>query len=124
VGVHVSKPDGATIDVEGVALEGHLDTRPSAGTTSAELALKITKVSVARPREIALTVSEIATTATTALVGGRGPIVLGPTSAAIRVARPEQKDVTTKLAAPKLTVDVTPERLTLGLETLELAALS
>ncbi|MBX3233946.1 MAG: hypothetical protein KIT84_34230 [Labilithrix sp.] len=124
VAVHVSKPDGAKIDVEGVALDGHLDTRAAAGTTSAELALAIAKVSVERPRELTLTVTEIATKATADLVGGRGPIVLGPTTAAIRVTRPEQKDVATKLSLPKLAADVTPERLTLALETLELAALS
>lgn len=124
VAVHVTKPDGAKTDVEGVALEGQIDTRPAAGTTRAELTLAIAKVSVERPRELTLAVTEIATKATADLAGGRGAIALGPTNATIRVARPEQKDVTTKLSLPRLTADVTPERLTVALETLELAALS
>ena len=124
VAVHVAKADGATIDAEGLSLEGNVDTRPAAGTTRAQVALSVAKVSVDRPQQLTLTVSALGTGLSAELVDGRGAVVLGPTAAAIQVARPDVKDVTTKLSLPRVAVDVSPERLDLALEALELAALS
>ena len=123
VAVHLTKPDGLKVDVEKVSLEGNVDTRPKVSTTRAGLSLKIERIAVERPK-LALVVTELTSKATADLTLGTGTIALGPTVASIHLARDEVKPVDTKLLLPSVTVDLTPERLTLALETLELAALS
>lgn len=123
VTVHLTKADASTIHVEGITLDGDVDTRPSASTTRANVTLGIAKVAVERPN-LALTVTEIATKAKVDLTAGSGTIAIGPTGAAIRLVREEVKPVETRLSLPRVSADVTKERLALAVETLELAALS
>ena len=121
--IHLAKPDGLKVDVENASLEGNVDTRPTASTTQAALSLKVGRLAVQRPK-LAILVTELTSKATADLTRGSGSVSLGPTVGAIHVARDEVKPVDTKLSLPRVSVDMTPERLTLAVETLELAALS
>jgi hypothetical protein len=126
VAVHVTKPDGSKIDVEGITIDGDVDTQTVAGNTHAAVALGVKRVGVEQPQKLTLVVSELATKAKVDLVAGAGTIAIGPTGAGVRVTRSEEqpKPFETKLSLPKLDANVTKEHFTIALETFELAALS
>lgn len=123
VAMHITRPDGSKTDIEGLSLAGKIDTRTMVATTQAVVTLTVAAVAIEKPK-LTLTVTEIATKAGVDLTSGRGAITLGPTGAAIVLAREDVKPFTTRLSLPRVSADVTPERLAVGLETLELAALS
>src|SRR5690606_32729054 len=56
--------------------------------------------------------------------GGAGRVRLGPTRASVEVTREGAAPTRTAVAIPEGSLDLTPERLTLALEALEIAALS
>ncbi|MBX3200964.1 MAG: translocation/assembly module TamB domain-containing protein [Labilithrix sp.] len=125
VELHLAKPDGLDVAIERAALTADaIDARPGQSTVGGSLGLRVGRVAVRRP-DLALVMTDLATDARAALVDGVGRLELGPTGAAIDVTREGAgAPVTTKLALPRVTVDLTKERLAVALESLELAALA
>jgi hypothetical protein len=126
VGLRLSKPDGLRVAVDGLSLEGKADARPREKGLEADLALAVARLSVERPTG-AVTLTELTTRASASFAsggGGAGRAKVGPTAALVEVTREGAEPARTRVAIPEAVVDLTPERLEVALEALEIAALS
>ncbi|HQY61163.1 MAG TPA: hypothetical protein PK141_07210 [Polyangiaceae bacterium] len=123
VRVALTKPDGTKLEVTGVGLAGHADVKPDEKTFDVELALDAEAIRYEKPGT-KVAVERLSTKAQVRLVGGDGPVTLGPTKANLLVGREGQPPFPLALALPPVKLGLKPGELTLATEALQLAAIS
>ncbi len=123
VRVALTKPDGTKLEVTGVGLAGHADVKPEERTFDVALALDAEAVSYEKPGT-KVAVDKLSTKAQVRLVGGEGPVTLGPSKASLVVDREGQAPYPLALALPPVNLGLKPGELTLATEALEIAAIS
>jgi hypothetical protein len=125
VAIHFTKPDGTRLDVDKLALEGKLDTRPPVRATDASLSLTIDRLAYDKPEAANVVMTAFSTKAAVDLAaGGQGKVKVGPTVGQLVVTRKDVAPFSTKLSLPDVTVDVSEDKLAVALSALEIAALA